>query len=71
VAAALDGAGESAGEKMPPWDAFAAEIETSGLMAEHDAPKIVPVIHAINGDHVSADRAIHEELDRISNKDDM
>jgi hypothetical protein len=56
---------------MPPWDAFAAEIETSGLMAEHDAPKIVPVIHAINGDHVSADRAIHEELDRISNKDDM
>jgi hypothetical protein len=57
-------------DRWSDWDLFSAEVGSSGLLLENEQFFILPLVHAINGDRIGAERVIRQELDRVGGSPD-
>ncbi|WP_329179189.1 hypothetical protein [Streptomyces sp. NBC_01477] len=53
------------------WGRFSREIESAGLLADHERKKVLPIIFAMNGDTEQALEIVAEEQSRVLGLDDM
>lgn len=63
--------GEPFVEKYADWDNFSREIESAGLLMEHEKAKSLPLILAINDDLERARSMVESELVRVASLEDM
>lgn len=70
LAAAIEVWGQPFIRRFSAWNTFAAEIGASGLLLEHDAPKVLAIVHALNGETPAANDLVQQELGRIAGMND-
>jgi hypothetical protein len=58
-------------ERLGDWDFFCRKIEEPGFLLEHEANKVLPVVHAINGDRNRAKSLVDAELVKLLSREDV
>lgn len=71
VAEAVEVYGEPFIDAYGDWDRFSGEIESAGLLADHERKKVLPIVFAMNGDTDRALKIVAEEQARVHDLEDM